>query len=77
MLLMLKEHSDHADVFTAIEHDLFESYGARYCIAVESSDVATLWSLRKRHLRNDAVALFLVPERLSEMTGIEFLRRAM
>lgn len=77
MLVMLKDHTDHADLFSAIEQDLFESYGARYRIAVKSSDVEALWSLRKRHLRNDAVALFLVPERLREMTGIEFLSRAM
>lgn len=60
----------------AVARDLQARYGDRFQVMrAESGAVAleTIWQLR---LRNRVVALFLVDQRMPEITGIEFLEQA-
>ena len=67
---------DDAEVLAAVERDLRREYGARYRVVVASSGPRALDALRTLQLRNEAVALLLVDQRMPEMTGIEFLGEA-
>ena len=73
-LLMLDEQPK---LLQTIEYDLLKLYGAHYRVVRAESDSAALWSLKKMRLRNEPIALFLVPQTMREMTGVEFLSRAM
>lgn len=63
-------------VLRAVERDLRARYAARYRIVAAGSGSAALDAARRLTLRGDAVALFLVDQRMPVMTGIEFLTEA-
>lgn len=68
---------DDPMVLNAVERDLRAHYGADYRIIPINSGSAALDYLKKLKQRNETVALFLVDQRMPQMTGVEFLEKAM
>jgi thioredoxin reductase (NADPH) len=67
---------DDSAVLNAVERDLRSRYGQEYRILPINEGKAALEYLRKREQRNEVVALFLVDQRMPEMSGTEFLAQA-
>ncbi len=63
-------------VLRAVERDLRRQYGSQYRILGARSGAEALQTLQALKLRNDPVALFLVDQRMPQMTGVEFLEQA-
>ncbi len=68
---------DNPEVLRAIERDLRQEYGNRFRILRAGSGTKALKVLQQMKLRNLGVALFLVDQRMPNMTGVEFLEQAM
>ena len=67
---------DDLPVLRAVERDLRARYGAQYRIVAANSGHDALEAVRQLTLRGSAVALFMVDQRMPQMTGIEFLAQA-
>src|SRR5690606_16936265 len=67
---------DDLGVLGAVARDLRREYGEHYRILRASSGADALSDLEKLKLANHAVALFLVDQRMPEMSGLEFLAAA-
>ena len=67
---------DDGLVLRAVERDLRGRYAEHHRIVAAGSGSAALDVTRRLTLRGDAVALFLVDQRMPLMTGIEFLTEA-
>ena len=67
---------DDAEVLGAIERDLRRHFRSDYRILALSSGAQALETTRQLKGRGVAVALFLVDERMPEMTGTQFLPEA-
>ena len=67
---------DDPDVLRAVERDLRRHYGDRYKVISADSGVSALEATKQLKLRNEAVALFLVDQRMPRMSGVEFLEQA-
>ena len=67
---------DDQSVLNSIERDLRSHYGQNYRIIPIDSGRAALDYLKRLEQRNEAVALFLVDQRMPEMNGVEFLKEA-
>jgi thioredoxin reductase (NADPH) len=67
---------DDPEVSRAVDRDLRRKYGEQYRVLRAESGADALASLEQLKLRNDTVALFLVDQRMPQMTGVEFLERA-
>lgn len=67
---------DDPAVLQAIARDLRKQYGDRFRITRAESGATALDVVRQLKLRGDAVALFLVDQRMPEMSGVEFLEQA-
>jgi thioredoxin reductase (NADPH) len=67
---------DDPHVLRAVERDLRAKYGAEYRIARAESGHAALELLAEWKRRGQVPALFLVDQRMPNMTGLEFLERA-
>ena len=61
----------------AVVRDLQARYGDRFQIIRAESGAVALETTRQLRLRNRVVALFLVDQRMPEMTGVEFLEQAL
>ncbi|MGA2052369.1 MAG: FAD-dependent oxidoreductase [Opitutales bacterium] len=68
---------DDPDVLRAVERDLRRQYGGRYKVISADSGASALDGVKQLKLRNEAVALFLVDQRMPRMSGVEFLEKAM
>lgn len=68
---------DDPSVLSAIERDLRLQYRAEYRVMKAGSAKEGLEAARELAARNTPVALFLVDQRMPEMSGIEMLREAM
>src|SRR5881394_1202074 len=68
---------DDPDVLRAVERDLRRQYGDRYKVISADSGVSALEAVKQLKLRNEAVALFLVDQRMPRMSGVEFLEKAL
>jgi thioredoxin reductase (NADPH) len=68
---------DDAEVLRAVERDLRTRYSERYRVLRADSGAAALDALRALKKRSDAVALLLADQRMPEMSGVEFLGKAM
>jgi len=68
---------DDAEVLRAVERDLRTRYSERYRVLRADSGSAALDALRALKKRSDAVALLLADQRMPEMSGVEFLGKAM
>lgn len=67
---------DDLPVLRAVERDLRARYGDQYRIVAANSGHDALEAVRQLTLRGTAVALFMVDQRMPQMTGIEFLSQA-
>ena len=67
---------DDLPVLRAIERDLRTRYAKDYRILAASSGAEALDAVRELTVRGDPVALFVVDQRMANMTGIEFLTEA-
>ena len=67
---------DDQVVLSAIQRDLRRQYGKEYRIVGADSGAAAIEALRQLQLRNDPVALLVADQRMPQMTGVEFLARA-
>ncbi|MDQ4129759.1 MAG: FAD-dependent oxidoreductase [Actinomycetota bacterium] len=67
---------DDREVLQAVARDLRTQYGRDYRVLTATSGRDALELLEELTLRNDAVALLLVDQRMPEMTGVEFLEEA-
>jgi thioredoxin reductase (NADPH) len=67
---------DDLPVLRAVERDLRARYGDQYRIVAANSGHDALEAVRQLTLRGAAVAIFLVDQRMPQMTGIEFLSQA-
>ena len=67
---------DDREVLQAIARDLRREYGSRFRIMRADSGKAAIEQLQQLKLSNQTVALFLVDQRMPQMSGVEFLERA-
>src|SRR5688500_18885038 len=67
---------DEPSVLAAVTRDLRRHYGSTYDILRAASGAEALEVLRELKLGNKVVALFLVDQRMPEMTGVELLVEA-
>jgi len=67
---------DDPDVLRAVERDLRRQYGDRYKVISADSGSSALEGVKQLKVRNEAVALFLVDQRMPQMSGVEFLEKA-
>lgn len=67
---------DDVQVLRAITRDLKSRYRDRYRILSTTIVQEALENLRELNNRSDAVALFLADQRMPEMQGVDFLRKA-
>jgi thioredoxin reductase (NADPH) len=68
---------DDPSVLNSVERDLRARYGGDYRILPINQPKAALEYLKKMEQRNETVALFLVDQRMPEMSGTEFLAETM
>lgn len=68
---------DDSSVLNSIERDLRAHYGQDYHIIPINEGKTALEYLKKLEQRNEAVALFLVDQRMPGMSGVEFLMEAL
>jgi thioredoxin reductase (NADPH) len=68
---------DDPEVLQAVARDLRYRYGDRYRILRADSGASALEALEQIKLRNQPVALFLVDQRMPQMSGVEFLEQAL
>jgi thioredoxin reductase (NADPH) len=67
---------DDPEVLRSIERDLKRKYNAEYRVLRAASGPSALELLQKIKERNEAVALFLVDQRMPQMDGVTFLSQA-
>jgi thioredoxin reductase (NADPH) len=67
---------DEPAVLSAVERDLRRKYGRDYQLVRAESGKAALEAVKQLKLRDAPVALFLADQRMPQMTGVEFLSRA-
>ncbi len=67
---------DEPAVLNAVERDLRQKYGHTYRILKADSGIAALDALKQLHARGETAALFVVDQRMAQMTGVEFLDAA-
>ena len=68
---------DDPDVLRSVERDIRRRYNENYRVLKADSGATALEALKKLKLRNEAVALFLVDQRMPHMSGVEFLAEAL
>ncbi|HEY5731849.1 MAG TPA: FAD-dependent oxidoreductase [Anaerolineales bacterium] len=67
---------DDPSVLNSVERDLRARYGKEYRILPINAGKAALEYLKKMEKRNETIALFLVDQRMPEMSGTDFLEEA-
>ena len=67
---------DDPIVLSSLERNLRQKYGRDYRIVKAKSGVAALEVLHKLKQRDEIVALFVVDQRMPEMTGVQFFEEA-
>jgi thioredoxin reductase (NADPH) len=67
---------DDPMVLGAVDRDLRKKYGMDYRVVPINLGTAALEFLKQMHGRAETVALFLVDQRMPQMTGVEFLEQA-
>jgi thioredoxin reductase (NADPH) len=68
---------DDAAVCRAVERDLRRQYGERFRVLRAESGADALELVQRIAERDEQIALLLVDQRMPQMTGVEFLARAM
>src|SRR5260221_1670876 len=67
---------DDPEVLRAVERDLRKRYADRYRVMRADSGATALQTLQALKKRNEAVGLLLADQRMPEMSGVEFLNKA-
>lgn len=67
---------DEPSVLAAVARDLRRRYGADYSIMRAGSGAEALAALKEQKLAGQVVAVLIADQRMPEMTGVEFLARA-
>ncbi|MGF1480903.1 MAG: FAD-dependent oxidoreductase [Cyanophyceae cyanobacterium] len=67
---------DDPEVLQAVARDLRRQYGDRFRIIRANSGSSALAAIQELKLRNEAVSLFLVDQRMPQMSGVEFVEQA-
>ncbi len=67
---------DDPEVLRAVERDLRKRYADRYRILRADSGATAMRSLETLKRRHEPVALFLADQRMPEMSGVDFIGRA-
>jgi thioredoxin reductase (NADPH) len=67
---------DDPEVLRAVERDLRTRYAENYRIVRANSGGTALQALQSLKKRNESVGLFLVDQRMPEMSGVEFIAKA-
>jgi thioredoxin reductase (NADPH) len=67
---------DEPAVLNAVERDLRQKYGREYRIIKAASGLMGIDLLEQLRHRKEAPALYVVDQRMPEMSGVEFLERA-
>src|SRR5215469_9241540 len=68
---------DDPDVLRAVERDLRRQYANRYRVMAADSGASALAAVEQLKLRSEPIALFLVDQRMPQMSGVEFLEKAL
>ncbi len=68
---------DDPEVLQAIARDLRSQYGSRFRIVRAESGQSAIEAVQQLKLRNEPIALFLVDQRMPQMSGVEFLEQAL
>ena len=68
---------DDPEVLQAVARDLRRAYGDRFRVIRADSGDSALKVTEQLKLRNESVALFLVDQRMPQMSGVEFLEKEM
>jgi thioredoxin reductase (NADPH) len=68
---------DDPQVVRAIERDLRQHYGKRFRVIKAESGQKALHLVKQLKLRNEALALLLVDQRMPNISGVDFLEQAM
>jgi thioredoxin reductase (NADPH) len=68
---------DDPEVLQAIARDLRSQYGARFRIVRADSGASAIETVQQLKLKNEPVALFLVDQRMPNISGVEFLEQAL
>jgi thioredoxin reductase (NADPH) len=68
---------DDPEVLQAIARDLRSQYGARFRVVRADSGQSAVEVVQQLKLRNEPIALFLVDQRMPQMSGVEFLEQAL
>ncbi|HEV2499040.1 MAG TPA: FAD-dependent oxidoreductase [Terriglobia bacterium] len=68
---------DDPEVLRAVDRDLRRRYAEHYRVLRADSGGSALSALRALRKRDDAVGLLLVDQRMPQMSGVEFISRAM
>jgi thioredoxin reductase (NADPH) len=68
---------DDPQVLRSVERDLRSKYGNGFRVLRADSGSIALEILKQLKPRNESPALFLVDQRMPQMTGVEFLEQAM
>jgi thioredoxin reductase (NADPH) len=67
---------DDPAVVRAVARDLRQAYGEHYRIVRSESPTEALDALTTLKQQNGQVALFVIDQRMPQMSGVEFLERA-
>jgi thioredoxin reductase (NADPH) len=67
---------DDPEVLRAVERDLRKRYSDRYRVMRADSGGTALQTLQTLKKRNEPVSLLLADQRMPEMSGVEFLNKA-
>ena len=68
---------DDPEVLSAIARDLRQQYGEVFRIVRADSGASAIEAVQQLKLRNETVALFLVDQRMPQISGVEFLEQAL
>ena len=67
---------DDPGVLQAVARDLRRQYGDRFRVIRSDSGATALDAVKQLKLRNETVSLFLVDQRMPQMSGVEFIEQA-
>jgi len=68
---------DDPEVLRAVQRDLRRHYSEEFRVVAAGSGAEALEVLTDLNLRGEAIALFLVDQRMPDMSGVQFLARTL